>query len=1178
MGKISTKKIRKGSEFARAAVFLLLLLIAVPSWAIPLLHNSDNLPNASSPKWGGSWGVTGGKYGAFTCETCHNQTTTNIKRVITSIPDNIGPASTGGKPVYFMNVTGFGNDAGGHTTSTHICEVCHTITTVHNYNTAGQTDLNHQGANNTDCTACHSHSNAFAASCTACHGDDVASGKPITTGKHTAHLNPGVNVSLGTALGCAECHRKTVSANNNISTPANHMNGFTDYSGVRAGGSATLNVATGVCTNAYCHSDGKGRWNAPITTANGWLSTATIPDCKGCHGNDTQVGSTVSSYGEPNYSNAGSGAPRANSHRTTNNKHVTAAGDCTYCHSATTSTGVAILTGSTTHVDGTATVVSGGGKSFTYTTGSKTCSNISCHGGSSAVWGAVLGCTGCHGGDANSSAPMATGKHAKHTNNVGFLGTNYGCVECHAKTVSNNTTISNAARHQNGFTDYSGVKAGTYSSTTGNCTTAYCHSDGKGANTAFTTATGWRSAATLTCIGCHGADANAGSFASVAGEPNYSNAGSGAARANSHQKHVKTVGASTCGNCHSATTTTGTSIIANHTNATIDLAQGNGKTFTWTAGTKSCSNISCHFNATAQWGATLGCTGCHGDNVASGNPMSTGKHAKHINNAGFLGTNLGCVECHAKTVSNDTTISTAANHGNGFTDYSGVKAGTYSSATGNCATAYCHSDGKGRQNVAFTTANGWRSTATLDCRGCHGNDSQAGSFTSAYGEPNYSNTGSGVPRSNSHQTHVSSVGAATACANCHATTSTTGTSITGTNHLNQTINPVAGNGRTFTWAAGTKTCTTSNCHGQGAPVWGATLWSTTTQCEKCHGSANMANFYSTSYPTKVTAATDTKVGAHAFHLYSTTNKYTAPIICSACHTTPTPVTILAAPHLNGVNNVDFPTGSAARFNSVFPQYSSATGRCSTTYCHGSKMPDGSNNGSNTRPVWNNTAYLTGTPSITECGTCHGFPPNSGGHSGVASALNVCNGCHTHVNTDGTFNDKTKHINGIVDGGGCNGCHDYDTVGATYAGGVWTGGAWGVGKTALDGLNPGQGWGAHAKHINFIKTRLAIGAAGLTPTGQVFGTGEPANICGTCHTNITTNHTTGGSTTGRLINFGDGTFKMGGSTGTTIKFDPLTGTGHDPFYTGASGTSSATQAKTCQNISCHYFTTPLWSTY
>ena len=65
--------------------------------------------------------------------------------------------------------------------------------------------------------------------------------------------------------------------------------------------------------------------------------------------------------------------------------------------------------------------------------------------------------------------------------------------------------------------------------------------------------------------------------------------------------------------------------------------------------------------------------------------------------------------------------------------------------------------------------------------------------------------------------------------------------------------------------------------------------------------------------------------------------------------------------------------------------------------------------------------------------------------------------------------------------------------------------------------------------------------------------------------------TGGTDpTGRQINFNDNTFTNG-------TFSVIYGT-TNPQYTGISGTSSATTPKTCSNMSCHYFTTPLWSTY
>jgi hypothetical protein len=69
----------------------------------------------------------------------------------------------------------------------------------------------------------------------------------------------------------------------------------------------------------------------------------------------------------------------------------------------------------------------------------------------------------------------------------------------------------------------------------------------------------------------------------------------------------------------------------------------------------------------------------------------------------------------------------------------------------------------------------------------------------------------------------------------------------------------------------------------------------------------------------------------------------------------------------------------------------------------------------------------------------------------------------------------------------------------------------------------------------------------------------------------------GGSTERSINFGDGAFKMGGAAGKSLLFGADL-PAQNPIYSGVSGTSSATTAKTCSNISCHYFTTPVWSAY
>jgi len=223
--------------------------------------------------------------------------------------------------------------------------------------------------------------------------------------------------------------------------------------------------------------------------------------------------------------------------------------------------------------------------------------------------------------------------------------------------------------------------------------------------------------------------------------------------------------------------------------------------------------------------------------------------------------------------------------------------------------------------------------------------------------------------------------------------------------------------------------------------------------------------------------------------------------------------------------------------------------------------------------------MTGVQS-NDCNLCHGAPPTTGTTAGTHTdytAISSCNGCHPHFNAAGGFDSETNrrlHVDGILQvETKCDSCHDYDTVGATYASNVWSGGYWG--KNSQDNLAINEGFGAHAKHINWIKTRLGYTGA-LNASAQTFGaaTTDPARVCGTCHTNNPANHTESGGSIVRTINFGDSAFLMGSTGGTSLLFG-TTFPGQNPAYNGVSRTSKATTAKTCSNISCHYFTTPNW---
>jgi predicted CxxxxCH...CXXCH cytochrome family protein len=235
-------------------------------------------------------------------------------------------------------------------------------------------------------------------------------------------------------------------------------------------------------------------------------------------------------------------------------------------------------------------------------------------------------------------------------------------------------------------------------------------------------------------------------------------------------------------------------------------------------------------------------------------------------------------------------------------------------------------------------------------------------------------------------------------------------------------NKVAVSNATYTFG----TCSATNCHGQGSPTWAYNMGSTP-QCQKCHADQNSATFYSTASPyPSVTSPSDAHVGAHDAHLKGSSN-YTSAYGCAVCHTTP--ATVNAAGHMDGTTQVDYPTGSPARINGVSASYSAVNGTCAT-YCHGSGFIAASK-GSSTAPAWSNTGYLAGTPGLLECATCHAFPPSTGDHGGLGTiTLATCNTCHPNENINGTFADKTKHINGSIESNvTCITCHS--TVKSVY---------------------------------------------------------------------------------------------------------------------------------------------------
>ena len=237
------------------------------------------------------------------------------------------------------------------------------------------------------------------------------------------------------------------------------------------------------------------------------------------------------------------------------------------------------------------------------------------------------------------------------------------------------------------------------------------------------------------------------------------------------------------------------------------------------------------------------------------------------------------------------------------------------------------------------------------------------------------------------------------------------------------------------------TCSNTFCHGTVSPTWGTDL-SGTSQCKRCHGDTgnpNDAPPVDTAGNTGTVSSNvsdDVQVGAHQAHLQSL-NDYSSDITCDECHAVPSAVG--DAGHIDSALPAEMTWGDLATHNSgvyaggqdLTPTYAGSGGVCSN-YCHGGNtFPADGSPSTQTDPDWN-TSLFSGTGG-SDCGQCHGNPPNTGSHGGVSA--NVCSGCHLHVNDSATsapfFNDLPLHINGVLDGGGdCITCHDTGGAGTT----------------------------------------------------------------------------------------------------------------------------------------------------
>ncbi|KAF0219034.1 MAG: cytochrome, partial [Geobacteraceae bacterium] len=292
---------------------------------------------------------------------------------------------------------------------------------------------------------------------------------------------------------------------------------------------------------------------------------------------------------------------------------------------------------------------------FNYTNGTGgQCNTTYCHSSGTNVNGnnatytwataqGTIGCKGCHNYTTGSGALITTGKHSKHVDGTTY---SYSCAKCHNATTTNGTGITDKSRHVNKDKDVvwdaTNSDGTAYVNASTACSNIYCHSQGTtfpqpytGAGKAPRTAVTWGGGQTLGCDGCHGNSTYTG----------YRNAFplyvSGAPKGNAHQLHADTrttpANEPQCLHCHSATTTTNTSITgyANHVNESYNVAAGGTYrdgdnvggaavavtvNYTYNAGGSSCNTVSCHPTGlgdankaatVAYWNNNHQCADCH---------------------------------------------------------------------------------------------------------------------------------------------------------------------------------------------------------------------------------------------------------------------------------------------------------------------------------------------------------------------------------------------------------------------------------------------------------------------------------------------------------------------------------------------------------------------------------------
>ncbi|MGC4121181.1 MAG: CxxxxCH/CxxCH domain-containing protein [Myxococcales bacterium] len=851
-----------------------------------------------------------------------------------------------------------------------------------------------------------------AADCTACHGSksngpgEAQNAPPKglngelertapAVGAHQVHL---ADSAMRKAIACADCHPVPAALES-----AGHHDGRIDFSWGALATTGDLKPAydasTGKCSSVWCHG---GALKGGKNTTPSWTGGLSQVICGTCHGLPPPAPHTTSTNCHachPNTVGADGKILATGMHingRIDSNKQHESGFSDPKVHGPEASR--ALATCQACHGEDLEGGKSGVSCGDCHAAGWKTNCTM-CHGTAGVPNGAPPADT--HGGTATTATTV--GAHASHLNKSTF-GKPVACTECHllpASVTSAGHLDGDTATLTWGPLARSGGLTPAWNRTTGTCSSTWCHGGSLHGGTipepVWTQVDGTQAK----CGTCHGLPPPAPHTTST----------------NCHDCHPDTVKAD------------GTLDLAKskHLDGIVEgnQAHPNG----WSGGSmhgpaakanlvscKTChgddltggtSGVSCN---KCHNGWQSNCVFCHGglDNQTGAPPVdSTGRsettrlgvgaHSAHVADSD-LRKAMACTECH--TVPADAF---SAGHLNGtaaVTFGSLAKTGnlspTWDSANAKCSSTWCH--GAGLKGGTITAPQWTKVDDTqAECGTCHGNPPVA---------PHPAN-------SNCNQCHPQTVRADGKI------------DVAGGKHVDGELQLT--NAHPAGYASGSAhgpdaKATIANCQGcHGQDLNGGSFAPSCNQCHNgfktnctfCHGGTDNQTGAPPTSVSGLTATTALAVGAHSAHLAASSN-LSKPVACSECHAVPADA--LTSGHMNGAAALTF--GTLAKTKGAVPAFDAASGKCSSVYCHGTKMVSGL--GTNTTPTWNVVDN-----SQDACGTCHGVPPagdftnypKKGGtfrHSDGDHPTLRCSACHPDMNSSGGISNPALHIDGKTD--------------------------------------------------------------------------------------------------------------------------------------------------------------------